>query len=67
MAYNIYRSVLNRGTTQTDMDALAVVSSQHCSEVEFCCLAPCVKLLNLGEAKNGVTIAAEKNHHLGNL
>jgi len=67
MAYNIYRSVLNRGSTLTDMDSLVVVSSQHCSAVRFCWLAPCVKLLNLGEAKNGVTIAAQMHYHLGNL
>lgn len=67
MAYNIYRSVLNRGSTQTDMDSLVMVSSQHCSEVQFCWLAQYVKCLNLGVAKNGATIAAQMNYHLGNL
>lgn len=44
-----------------------MVSSQHCSEVQFCWLAQCVKFLNLGEAKNGVSIAAQMNYHLGDL
>ena len=65
MACSIYRSVLSRGNKQTDMDSLAVLNSQHCSEVQFCWLAQCVQLLNLGETKNGVAIAAQMNYHLG--